>query len=65
MDCAFKLENHVAAYEKILRIAAFNIFAHNRDDHSKKFSFLMDENGNLRLLTILPFPIHHMVFTAQ
>jgi serine/threonine-protein kinase HipA len=46
MDCAFRLERNVFAYEKILRIAAFNVFAHNRDDHSKNFSFLMDKQGN-------------------
>jgi len=46
MDCAFRLERNVSAYEKILRIAAFNVFAHNRDDHSKNFSFLMDHKGN-------------------
>jgi len=45
MDCAFRLEKDVYAYEKILRIAAFNVFAHNRDDHSKNISFLMDEHG--------------------
>ena len=39
MDCAFRLEQHVGAYSKILRLAAFNVFAHNRDDHSKNFSF--------------------------
>lgn len=31
--------------EEILRLAAFNIFAHNRDDHSKNFAFLMHPNG--------------------
>ncbi|MCW3804970.1 type II toxin-antitoxin system HipA family toxin, partial [Plebeiibacterium marinum] len=46
MDCAFQLEKHVKAYEKVLRLAAFNVFAHNRDDHSKNFSFLMDVKGN-------------------
>jgi serine/threonine-protein kinase HipA len=45
MDCAFRLENHVHAYEKILRLAAFNVYAHNRDDHSKNFSFLMNAKG--------------------
>ena len=49
MDCAFKLEKDVAAYEKILRLAAFNVFANNRDDHSKNFSFLMDAKGKWRL----------------
>ncbi len=46
MDCAFQLEKHVKAYEKVLRLAAFNVFAHNRDDHSKNFSFLMNAKGN-------------------
>jgi len=45
MDCAFQLERDVRAYEKILRLAAFNVFAHNRDDHSKNFAFLMDADG--------------------
>ena len=45
MDCAFKLERNVNAYEKVLRLAAFNLFMHNRDDHSKNFAFLMNEKG--------------------
>jgi serine/threonine-protein kinase HipA len=28
------------------RNAVFNVLSHNRDDHSKNFSFLMDEQGN-------------------
>lgn len=31
--------------EKLYRVAAFNVLAHNRDDHSKNFSFLMDGSG--------------------
>lgn len=49
MDCAFRLERHVNAYEKIFRLAAFNVYAHNRDDHSKNFSFLMDVQGNWKM----------------
>jgi serine/threonine-protein kinase HipA len=45
LDCAFRLEKHVRAYEKIFRLAAFNVYAHNRDDHSKNFSFLMNAKG--------------------
>lgn len=45
MDCAFRLEKHVKAYEKIFRLASFNVYSHNRDDHSKNFSFLMDGKG--------------------
>ena len=46
MDCAFKLEKQFSSYEKILKLATFNVLAHNRDDHSKNFSFLMNENGD-------------------
>jgi serine/threonine-protein kinase HipA len=49
MDCAFRLENHVAAYSKILRLAAFNVYSHNRDDHSKNISFLMNAIGAWKL----------------
>jgi serine/threonine-protein kinase HipA len=49
MDCAFQLERDIKAYEKVLRLAAFNVFANNRDDHSKNVSFLMDATGKWRL----------------
>jgi serine/threonine-protein kinase HipA len=60
MDCAFRLERDVRAYEKILRLAAFNIFAHNRDDHSKNISFLMDENGNWKIA-----PAYDLTFSSS
>ncbi len=31
--------------EKLYRVCVFNVLSHNRDDHSKNFSFLMDPNG--------------------
>lgn len=31
--------------EKQFRNAVFNVLSHNRDDHSKNFSYLMDEKG--------------------
>ena len=45
IDAAFELEKSAVAREKVLRLAAFNIYSHNRDDHSKNFSWLMDEAG--------------------
>lgn len=35
--------------EKMYRLAVFNVLAHNRDDHAKNFSFLMDEKGEWKL----------------
>jgi serine/threonine-protein kinase HipA len=60
MDCAFKLEKDVRAYEKILRLASFNVFAHNRDDHSKNFAFLMDVHGNWKVA-----PAYDLTFSSS
>jgi serine/threonine-protein kinase HipA len=49
MDCAFTLEKDFNVFIKVLRLATFNVLAHNRDDHSKNFSFLMDKNGHWKL----------------
>ncbi len=35
--------DHTADVENMFRRMCFNVFAHNRDDHSKNFSFLYDE----------------------
>lgn len=45
MNCALELENNIKEAEKLFRLACFNVFAHNRDDHGKNFSFLMNEKG--------------------
>ncbi len=60
MDCAFKLERHVGAYENILRLATFNVFSHNRDDHSKNFSFLMDKQGTWKFA-----PVYDLTFSSS
>ena len=39
------LTKDVRECEKQFRHAVFNVLSHNRDDHAKNFSFLMDENG--------------------
>ena len=35
--------------EKMYRLAVFNVIAHNRDDHGKNFSFLMNPEGEWSL----------------
>lgn len=60
MDCAFKLEKDIYAYQKIIRLATFNVLAHNRDDHSKNFSFLMDSNGQWKLA-----PAYDLTFSSS
>jgi len=46
MHEAYNLMNNHSIVEEILRRAAFNVFAHNRDDHSKNFAFLMNSLGD-------------------
>lgn len=43
------LTRDVREAEKMFQLAVFNVMAHNRDDHSKNFSYLMDEEGQWRL----------------
>ncbi|MBU3658792.1 MAG: type II toxin-antitoxin system HipA family toxin [Flavobacteriales bacterium] len=45
MDAANKLENNMLACEKVFKLAAFNVFGCNMDDHSKNIGFLMDDTG--------------------
>lgn len=51
----------------LYRIMIFNIVFANRDDHSKNFSYLMDQNGKWRAspaydLTFVPSAKHQMLF---
>ena len=45
--------------ERLFRMAAFNVLAHNRDDHGKNFSFLMDETGQWRLAPAYDLTFSH------
>lgn len=44
-----RLTRNQADVWSMYRLAVFNVLAHNRDDHGKNFSFLMDEMGQWRL----------------
>jgi serine/threonine-protein kinase HipA len=41
-----RLTRDVRETEKIFRLAVFNVLGHNRDDHAKNFTYLMDAAGN-------------------
>ena len=43
------LTKNVEEQIKMFRLAVFNLFAHNRDDHAKNFSFLLDKDNNWQL----------------
>ncbi|MEQ8882112.1 MAG: type II toxin-antitoxin system HipA family toxin [Cyclobacteriaceae bacterium] len=44
---------------QMYRLAVFNVLAHNRDDHGKNFSYLMDGEGNWRLA-----PAYDLTFSS-
>jgi len=46
---AFMLTRDIREVERMYRLAVFNVLAHNRDDHAKNFSFLMDATGQWKL----------------
>jgi len=59
------LTKDVREVKKMYRLAVFNVMSHNRDDHSKNFSFLMDDTGEWKLspaydLTFSSGPRGHM-----
>jgi serine/threonine-protein kinase HipA len=52
-----ELTRSEAAVAEMFRRACFNVFAHNRDDHSRNFAFLMDEQGRWK-----PSPAYDLTF---
>lgn len=42
MKLTLELTRNYQDIEQLFRLMCFNVFAHNRDDHSKNFSFLFD-----------------------
>jgi len=43
MKLTFEMTKDYSEIEKLYRLMCFNVFSHNRDDHSKNFSFIYDE----------------------
>jgi serine/threonine-protein kinase HipA len=71
MDLANRLENDLDAAQKVFRLAAFNLYAQNADDHTKNFGFLMDATGKWTFspaydLTFSPAPnnCHQLSFAG-
>lgn len=52
-----RLTRDEAAVAEMFRRACFNVFARNRDDHTRNFAFLMDERG-----TWQPSPAYDLTF---
>jgi serine/threonine-protein kinase HipA len=58
LSLCLHLTKNVQEVEKVFRLACFNLFTHNRDDHAKNFSFLMDEKGVWRFS-----PVYDITFS--
>jgi serine/threonine-protein kinase HipA len=59
MQATLYLTKDVQQCEMQFRNAVFNVLTHNRDDHSKNFSFLMDEVGSWSVS-----PAYDLTFSA-
>lgn len=47
MKLTWILTNSYTEVEKLYRLMCFNVFAHNRDDHAKNFSYLYDNEKKI------------------
>ena len=53
------LTKDIREIERLYRLAIFNILSHNRDDHSKNFSLLMDQLGHWKFA-----PAYDLTFSS-
>ena len=51
MKLTLQLTKSMEECEKLYRLMCFNVFAHNRDDHSKNFTYLYKENEDRWILS--------------
>lgn len=51
MQLTLNLTKNFEEVEKLFRLMCFNVFSHNRDDHSKNFSFIYNDDLNKCLLS--------------
>lgn len=58
MKATWLLTRDITQCEKLFRAAVFNVLTHNRDDHAKNFSYLMDKDGKWSLS-----PAYDLIFS--
>ena len=59
LDLTSILTKDIRETEQMYRLAVFNTLSHNRDDHGKNFSFLMDRTGEWKLA-----PAYDLTFSS-
>ncbi|RLA68934.1 MAG: type II toxin-antitoxin system HipA family toxin [Epsilonproteobacteria bacterium] len=59
LSVTLMLTKNVTELEKAFRLACFNVLAHNKDDHEKNVSFIMDSIGRWRLAPAYDLTFSH------
>ncbi len=59
LSLTLHLTKDITEVEKVFRLACFNLFSHNRDDHAKNFSYIMSENGEWKFS-----PVYDITFSS-
>lgn len=61
MKLTLKLTGDFSEVEKLYRVMCFNVFAHNRDDHSKNFTYLYDDAEDRWLMS----PAYDLTYSSS
>ena len=61
MKLTLKITKSSEECEKLFRLMCFNVFAHNRDDHSRNFSYLYREEEKRWVLS----PAYDLTFSSS
>lgn len=61
MKLVMKVSHDFDQAKRLFRLMCFNVFAHNRDDHAKNFSFLYDEGARTWLLS----PAYDLTYSSS
>ncbi len=59
LSLTLHLTKDITEVEKVFRLACFNLFSHNRDDHAKNFSYIMSEKGEWKFS-----PVYDITFSS-
>lgn len=49
LTLCFHITKDINEVKKLFKLAVFNLFTYNRDDHAKNFSFMLDEKNSWKL----------------
>ena len=65
LTLCFHLTKDINEVKKLFRLAVFNLFTHNRDDHAKNFSFMLDEKNSWKLTPAYDLTFSYVVGTEH